>query len=342
MTTSCRANATPIVLRLKSAGQSGRPLWIRRRDVAHGGLFGGAEEPHEKNLVDEAAARASVSEAVGDGLPTALVGGSPMPKTVSTATTSTDSTVRMWNLVTGAEVRTLAGHTGLNASSTASSLSPNSGLNETRRFLSHLGQNTSCMPDHEALAWFASYEAHRNAAWAAFPDAEPVLRKLAPDYRLGIVSSSSDDHQRDKLHAIGLLPLLRQRAHLLRPARRRQARTEHLPRGLHGARPPTPRSGLRRRQVHARRRAGPRRGAARLLARPGEQQLRQRGQRQYPRHPLPPRTPRRPHPLNPTGTLPTTATPRRPSPRWDVPAGPSHSHLIGTFNAALIGIFSAA
>ncbi|MFF4806171.1 HAD family hydrolase [Streptomyces sp. NPDC001351] len=52
------------------------------------------------------------------------------------------------------------------------------------------------------------YEAHRNAAWAAFPDAEPVFRKLAPDYRLGIVSKSSAEHQHDKLHTIGLLPYL--------------------------------------------------------------------------------------------------------------------------------------
>ncbi|MFG2134449.1 HAD family hydrolase [Streptomyces sp. NPDC048751] len=76
----------------------------------------------------------------------------------------------------------------------------------TRQFLSHIGQDTSAMADHEASAWFAAYEVHRNAAWAAFPDAEPVIRELAPDYRLGIVSNSSTDHQRDKLHAIGLLP----------------------------------------------------------------------------------------------------------------------------------------
>ncbi|MFF9899129.1 HAD family hydrolase [Streptomyces longispororuber] len=75
----------------------------------------------------------------------------------------------------------------------------------TRQFLSHIGQDTSALSDQEASAWFAEYEAHRNAAWAAFPDAEPVLRKLAPDYRLGIVSNSSADHQRGKLHAIGLL-----------------------------------------------------------------------------------------------------------------------------------------
>ncbi|WP_460072776.1 HAD family hydrolase [Streptomyces sp. YKOK-I1] len=78
-------------------------------------------------------------------------------------------------------------------------------IERTRRFLSHVGRDTSAMPDHEASSWFARYEAHRNAAWAGFPDAEPVLRRLAPDYRLGIVSNSSVDHQRDKLHAIDLL-----------------------------------------------------------------------------------------------------------------------------------------
>ncbi|MEU1513894.1 HAD family hydrolase [Streptomyces sp. NPDC005811] len=79
-------------------------------------------------------------------------------------------------------------------------------IERTRQFLSHFGQDTSAMPDEEASAWFAGYEALRNAAWAAFTDAEPVLRALAPDYRLGIVSNSSVGHQRDKLHAIGLLP----------------------------------------------------------------------------------------------------------------------------------------
>lgn len=76
----------------------------------------------------------------------------------------------------------------------------------TRRFLSAAGRDTSAMSDAEASAWFAAYEAHRNAAWAAFPDAEPVLERLAADYRLGIVSNSSADHQRHKLHTIGLLP----------------------------------------------------------------------------------------------------------------------------------------
>ncbi len=77
----------------------------------------------------------------------------------------------------------------------------------TREFLSHIGRTSHTdLSDHEASAWFAGYQTHRDAAWAAFPDAEPVLRKLAPDYRLGIVSNSSADHQRHKLDAIGLLP----------------------------------------------------------------------------------------------------------------------------------------
>jgi len=79
-----------------------------------------------------------------------------------------------------------------------------------REFLFHLGQTTRPgLSDQEASAWFAGYETHRRAAWAAFPDAEPVLRKLASDYRLGIVSNSSADHQRHKLDAIGLLPYFR-------------------------------------------------------------------------------------------------------------------------------------
>jgi putative hydrolase of the HAD superfamily len=73
----------------------------------------------------------------------------------------------------------------------------------TREFLSHLGYRD--LSDREASAWFAGYEIHRNATWAAFPDAEPVLRRLAPDYRLGVVSNASVDHQRHKLQAIGLL-----------------------------------------------------------------------------------------------------------------------------------------
>lgn len=77
----------------------------------------------------------------------------------------------------------------------------------TREFLARIGAGTQAdLSDQEAAAWFDGYQAHRDAAWAAFPDAEPVLRKLAPDYRLGIVSNSSAEHQHRKLGAIGLLP----------------------------------------------------------------------------------------------------------------------------------------
>lgn len=76
----------------------------------------------------------------------------------------------------------------------------------TREFLSRVGPATgSELSDREASAWFAGYQAHRDAAWAAFPDAEPVLRELALAYRLGIVSNSSAGHQRHKLDSIGLL-----------------------------------------------------------------------------------------------------------------------------------------
>ncbi|MFE5582464.1 HAD family hydrolase [Kitasatospora sp. NPDC056531] len=76
----------------------------------------------------------------------------------------------------------------------------------TRRFLAHVGSLPPCgLSDDDASAWFAGYEAHRNAAWAEFPDAEPVLKALAPTYRLGVVSNSSVGHQRRKLDAIGLL-----------------------------------------------------------------------------------------------------------------------------------------
>jgi len=77
----------------------------------------------------------------------------------------------------------------------------------TRRFLAHVG----CVPDgglsdEDASAWFAGYGVHRDAAWSAFPDAEPVLKALAADHHLGIVSNSSLEHQRRKLDRIGLLP----------------------------------------------------------------------------------------------------------------------------------------
>ncbi|MGW5681507.1 HAD-IA family hydrolase [Nonomuraea sp. NPDC003754] len=61
------------------------------------------------------------------------------------------------------------------------------------------------VPEEEATAWFAGYSALVNAAWAAFPDAAPVLAALAPRYRLGVVTNSTLSHQLAKLTALGLL-----------------------------------------------------------------------------------------------------------------------------------------
>ncbi|MFJ4191008.1 HAD family hydrolase [Kitasatospora sp. NPDC089509] len=79
-------------------------------------------------------------------------------------------------------------------------------LERTRRFLAHLGQDgADHLTDEWAGAWFAGYAAHRDAARTAFPDALPALTRLAPHYRLGVVSNSDTDHQRRKLADIGLL-----------------------------------------------------------------------------------------------------------------------------------------
>ncbi|MER7672782.1 HAD family hydrolase [Kitasatospora sp. NPDC096128] len=79
-------------------------------------------------------------------------------------------------------------------------------LERTRQFLARLGQDgAEHLTDEQAGAWFAGYAAHRDTAWSAFPDAAPALRRLAPHYRLGIVSNSDTEHQLRKLRAIGLL-----------------------------------------------------------------------------------------------------------------------------------------
>ncbi|GAA2756121.1 HAD family hydrolase [Actinopolymorpha rutila] len=78
-------------------------------------------------------------------------------------------------------------------------------LSRTRRFLSHLGRlPAEGISDSEAAAWFAGYVSHRDASWAAFPDAAPLLESLAADYRLGVISNSSHAHQLRKLERIGL------------------------------------------------------------------------------------------------------------------------------------------
>ncbi len=79
-------------------------------------------------------------------------------------------------------------------------------LSRARTFVSRLrGVAPSAVPDPEAAAWFTGYAPRRRAAWSAFPDAEPVLRHLAPRYRLGIVSNAAVPQQRRKLAAVGLL-----------------------------------------------------------------------------------------------------------------------------------------
>ncbi|GII33772.1 HAD family hydrolase [Planotetraspora mira] len=79
-------------------------------------------------------------------------------------------------------------------------------LTRTRRFLSHLGRlPVGGLSDEEADLWFGRYRELRNAVWEAFPDADPVLRRLAPRFRLGVVSNSSLAYQQGKLRAIGLL-----------------------------------------------------------------------------------------------------------------------------------------
>ncbi|GII58587.1 hydrolase [Planotetraspora thailandica] len=79
-------------------------------------------------------------------------------------------------------------------------------LSRTRRFLAHVGRlPAGGISDEDAAGWFAKYTAFRTTTWAAFPDAEPTLRALAPRFRLGIVSNSSLTYQREKLRIIGLL-----------------------------------------------------------------------------------------------------------------------------------------
>ncbi|BBB01219.1 putative hydrolase [Actinacidiphila reveromycinica] len=73
-----------------------------------------------------------------------------------------------------------------------------------RRFLGRPG-----LSDAEASAWFGRYAARRDLAGTAFADAEPVLRRLAADHRLGVVSNAGTEGKRRKLAAVGLLPYLR-------------------------------------------------------------------------------------------------------------------------------------
>lgn len=78
---------------------------------------------------------------------------------------------------------------------------PEQQLLRTELFLAHIGVRTD-----DLRAWFDRYVAHRNSAWAAFPDAPPLLEALTGRIALGVVSNSALAHQVYKLDAVGLLP----------------------------------------------------------------------------------------------------------------------------------------
>lgn len=79
-------------------------------------------------------------------------------------------------------------------------------VTRTRRFLTAVGvPGAAEMEAAAADAWFQGYRDFRHSARRAYDDAVPLLTRLAPDYRLGVVSNSATAHQRDKLAAIGLL-----------------------------------------------------------------------------------------------------------------------------------------
>ncbi|MER6300712.1 HAD family hydrolase [Kitasatospora sp. NPDC001539] len=113
------------------------------------------------------------------------------------ASVSPQAALELWRAVTEIQyARFLAGELTFRAQQ----------YERTRRFLAHLGRaDADHLTDEQAAAWFAGYAAHRDAARAAFPDVAPTLAALAPRYRLGVVSNSDADHQRRKLHAVGLL-----------------------------------------------------------------------------------------------------------------------------------------
>lgn len=69
-----------------------------------------------------------------------------------------------------------------------------------RRFLDRLGLMTE-----DTQAWFARYAAHRDTAWAAFPDVAPMLRRFDGRAPLGVVSNASLPYQTWKLRTVGVL-----------------------------------------------------------------------------------------------------------------------------------------
>ncbi|GAB2529604.1 HAD family hydrolase [Nocardia heshunensis] len=70
----------------------------------------------------------------------------------------------------------------------------------TERFFAHID-----VTGEDPVAWFGRYAAHRDTAWAAFPDAAPILRSLDGRVRLGVISNASLPYQIRKLRAVGLL-----------------------------------------------------------------------------------------------------------------------------------------
>ncbi|MTE14457.1 HAD family hydrolase [Nocardia aurantiaca] len=70
----------------------------------------------------------------------------------------------------------------------------------TERYLAHMR-----VAAEDPVAWFARYAVLRDAAWAAFPDAAPVLRRFDGRMALGIVSNASLPYQTRKLRTVGLL-----------------------------------------------------------------------------------------------------------------------------------------
>ncbi|MEU8706691.1 HAD family hydrolase [Streptomyces sp. NPDC048565] len=60
------------------------------------------------------------------------------------------------------------------------------------------------LSDAEADEWFGRHVAHYEAAWALFPDAVPVLDRLAGSFRQAILSNSTIRNQDRKLRTLGV------------------------------------------------------------------------------------------------------------------------------------------
>ncbi|MGW4245863.1 HAD family hydrolase [Nocardia sp. NPDC004722] len=70
----------------------------------------------------------------------------------------------------------------------------------TQRFLAELGVTAD-----DPMAWFGRYAAHRDTAWAAFPEVASALGVLDGRFGLGVVSNASQPYQVGKLRRVGLL-----------------------------------------------------------------------------------------------------------------------------------------